>query len=127
MSTPVVFASPLGALVSGRPLRLIIGLILLTNGLFPALWILFTSLKLEPESGAAAQSATATAAAAAAAVATAAAAATAAAQRSCAPFEHSGRHYVYVTLLPLPLIAARRKLFRPAPTMCTAAHAATPN
>lgn len=49
MSTPVVSASPLGALVSGKPLRLIIGLILLTNGLFPAVWILFTSLKLEPE------------------------------------------------------------------------------
>lgn len=49
MSTAAVSASPIGALVSGRPLRLIVGLILLVNGLFPALWILFTSLKLEPE------------------------------------------------------------------------------
>jgi multiple sugar transport system permease protein len=34
---------------SGTPLRLIIALILLVNGLFPAIWILFTSLKTEAE------------------------------------------------------------------------------
>lgn len=33
----------------GRALRLLVGLVLLTNGLFPALWILFTSLKTEAE------------------------------------------------------------------------------
>jgi multiple sugar transport system permease protein len=44
MST-VAFRSPL----HGRPLRLVAGFILLVNGLFPALWILLTSLKLEPE------------------------------------------------------------------------------
>lgn len=41
-------ASPTSFL-SGRPLRLIVALILLVNGLFPALWILFTSLKSEAE------------------------------------------------------------------------------
>jgi multiple sugar transport system permease protein len=35
--------------LSGTPLRLVVGFILLINGLFPALWILLTSLKLEPE------------------------------------------------------------------------------
>lgn len=35
--------------LSGRPLRLLVGGILIINGLFPALWILFTSLKGEPE------------------------------------------------------------------------------
>lgn len=34
---------------SGRPLRLIIAAILVVNGLFPALWILLTSLKTEAE------------------------------------------------------------------------------
>lgn len=37
------------ALFSGRPLRLIVAAILLINGLFPAVWILFTSLKTEGE------------------------------------------------------------------------------
>jgi trehalose/maltose transport system permease protein len=41
----VLSRSPL----SGTPLRLVVGLVLLINGLFPALWILLTSLKLEPE------------------------------------------------------------------------------
>lgn len=36
-------------LFSGTPLRIIVALILLVNGLFPALWILFTSLKTEAE------------------------------------------------------------------------------
>lgn len=36
-------------LLSGTPLRLLIGGVLLINGLFPALWILFTSLKTEAE------------------------------------------------------------------------------
>lgn len=35
--------------LSGKPLRLIAAGILLINGLFPALWILFTSLKTEAE------------------------------------------------------------------------------
>lgn len=35
--------------LSGKPLRVIIGLILVVNGMFPALWILFTSLKTEAE------------------------------------------------------------------------------
>jgi multiple sugar transport system permease protein len=35
--------------LSGMPLRLVVGFILLINGLFPALWILLTSLKLEGE------------------------------------------------------------------------------
>jgi multiple sugar transport system permease protein len=38
-----------GSPLSGTPLRLLVGFILLVNGLFPALWILLTSLKLEPE------------------------------------------------------------------------------
>ena len=37
------------SIFSGTSLRLIVALILLTNGLFPALWILFTSLKTEGE------------------------------------------------------------------------------
>lgn len=41
-ATPVSF-------LSGRPLRFAVGGILILNGLFPALWILFTSLKGEPE------------------------------------------------------------------------------
>ncbi|MDF0695477.1 carbohydrate ABC transporter permease [Rhizobium sp. MC63] len=35
--------------LSGRPLRVIAAGILLVNGMFPALWILFTSLKTEAE------------------------------------------------------------------------------
>jgi multiple sugar transport system permease protein len=35
--------------LSGKPLRILIGLILVINGMFPALWILFTSLKTEAE------------------------------------------------------------------------------
>jgi multiple sugar transport system permease protein len=38
-----------GSRLSGRPLRFIAAAILLVNGLFPALWILFTSLKTEAE------------------------------------------------------------------------------
>jgi len=37
------------SILSGTPLRLIIGLILVVNGIFPTLWILFTSLKTEAE------------------------------------------------------------------------------
>jgi multiple sugar transport system permease protein len=37
------------SIFSGTPLRLMIGLILVVNGIFPALWILFTSLKTEAE------------------------------------------------------------------------------
>ena len=37
------------SIFSGKPLRLMIGLILVMNGIFPALWILFTSLKTESE------------------------------------------------------------------------------
>lgn len=39
----------LGSLLSGRPLSFIAAAILLVNGLFPALWIIFTSLKTEAE------------------------------------------------------------------------------
>ncbi|CAK7261131.1 MULTISPECIES: carbohydrate ABC transporter permease [unclassified Shinella] len=43
-------ASPgFSGLFSGRPLRLIAGGVLIVNGMFPALWILFTSLKTEAE------------------------------------------------------------------------------
>ena len=35
--------------LSGKPLRILIGCILVVNGMFPALWILFTSLKTEAE------------------------------------------------------------------------------
>ena len=38
-----------GSFLSGRPLRLVAATLLLVNGLFPALWILFTSLKTEGE------------------------------------------------------------------------------
>jgi multiple sugar transport system permease protein len=37
------------SILSGTPLRILIGLILVVNGVFPALWILFTSLKTEAE------------------------------------------------------------------------------
>ncbi len=37
------------SLFSGKPLRILIGFILVENGMFPALWILFTSLKTEAE------------------------------------------------------------------------------
>jgi multiple sugar transport system permease protein len=37
------------SIFSGTPLRILIGLILVVNGIFPALWILFTSLKTEAE------------------------------------------------------------------------------
>lgn len=37
------------SILSGKPLRILIGLILVMNGIFPALWILFTSLKTEAE------------------------------------------------------------------------------
>lgn len=37
------------SLLSGSPLRILIGQILVMNGVFPALWILFTSLKTEGE------------------------------------------------------------------------------
>ncbi|ANY78534.1 sugar ABC transporter permease [Microvirga ossetica] len=37
------------SLLSGKPLRILIGCILVVNGMFPALWILFTSLKTEAE------------------------------------------------------------------------------
>lgn len=41
--------TPSGGFLSGRPLRLIAAALLVINGLFPALWILFTSLKTEGE------------------------------------------------------------------------------
>lgn len=47
MSTPVL--SGFNAVFTGKPLRLIAASILLVNGLFPAIWILFTSLKTERE------------------------------------------------------------------------------
>ncbi|NBJ10529.1 carbohydrate ABC transporter permease [Microvirga arsenatis] len=37
------------SILSGKPLRILIGFILVVNGMFPALWILFTSLKTEAE------------------------------------------------------------------------------
>jgi multiple sugar transport system permease protein len=37
------------SIFSGKPLRILIGLILVLNGIFPAIWILFTSLKTEAE------------------------------------------------------------------------------
>jgi trehalose/maltose transport system permease protein len=37
------------SIFSGRPLRILIGFVLVMNGMFPALWILFTSLKTEAE------------------------------------------------------------------------------
>ncbi|MCP3384913.1 carbohydrate ABC transporter permease [Bradyrhizobium sp. CCGUVB4N] len=47
MSTAV--ASTLNSVLSGKPLRAIAALILVVNGLFPALWILLTSFKTEAE------------------------------------------------------------------------------
>ncbi|MGE6742633.1 carbohydrate ABC transporter permease [Allorhizobium pseudoryzae] len=44
-----VTASGPQSVLSGKPLRLIAAAILLVNGMFPALWILFTSLKTEAE------------------------------------------------------------------------------
>ncbi|HEU0222477.1 MAG TPA: carbohydrate ABC transporter permease [Paracoccaceae bacterium] len=46
---PTQASSSTPSLFAGRPLRLIVALILMVNGLFPALWILFTSLKTEGE------------------------------------------------------------------------------
>jgi multiple sugar transport system permease protein len=37
------------SLLTGKPLRILVALILIVNGMFPALWILFTSLKTEAE------------------------------------------------------------------------------
>jgi multiple sugar transport system permease protein len=42
-------ASEKSSLLSGKPLRIFVAFVLLMNGLFPALWILFTSLKTESE------------------------------------------------------------------------------
>ncbi|MDA9406130.1 carbohydrate ABC transporter permease [Bradyrhizobium sp. CCBAU 45384] len=42
-------ASTFDSALSGRPLRAIAALILIVNGLFPALWILLTSFKTEAE------------------------------------------------------------------------------
>lgn len=42
-------ASTLGSALSGKPLRAIAALVLVVNGLFPALWILLTSFKTEAE------------------------------------------------------------------------------
>ena len=47
MSTAV--ASTLNSVLSGKPLRAIAALVLVVNGLFPALWILLTSFKTEAE------------------------------------------------------------------------------
>jgi multiple sugar transport system permease protein len=48
--TVMISSTPARAsLLSGTPLRILIGLILVVNGMFPALWILFTSLKTETE------------------------------------------------------------------------------
>ena len=44
-----VVASRLGSALSGKPLRAIAALVLVVNGLFPALWILLTSFKTEAE------------------------------------------------------------------------------
>jgi len=41
--------STLGSALSGKPLRAIAALVLVINGLFPALWILLTSFKTEAE------------------------------------------------------------------------------
>ncbi|MGU3576170.1 carbohydrate ABC transporter permease [Brucellaceae bacterium C25G] len=48
MST-VTTSSGFNALFTGKPLRFIAATVLLVNGMFPALWILFTSLKTEAE------------------------------------------------------------------------------
>lgn len=45
----VVSSSGLNSLFTGKPLRLIAAVVLLVNGMFPALWILLTSLKTEAE------------------------------------------------------------------------------
>ncbi|MEH7871326.1 carbohydrate ABC transporter permease [Rhizobium laguerreae] len=45
----MTLASGSTSLLSGKPLRLVAAGILLINGMFPALWILFTSLKTESE------------------------------------------------------------------------------
>lgn len=47
MNTRSVSSRP--KFLSGTPLRLVVASVLLVNGLFPALWILFTSLKTEAE------------------------------------------------------------------------------
>ncbi|MCP3446022.1 carbohydrate ABC transporter permease [Bradyrhizobium sp. CCGUVB14] len=47
MSTAV--ASTLNSVLSGKPLRAIAALVLVVNGLFPAVWILLTSFKTEAE------------------------------------------------------------------------------
>jgi multiple sugar transport system permease protein len=47
MNNPIL--SGFNSIFSGKPLRLIAASVLLINGLFPALWILFTSLKTERE------------------------------------------------------------------------------
>ena len=47
MSTAIFSGS--SGFLSGKPLRFIAAGILLVNGMFPALWILFTSLKTEAE------------------------------------------------------------------------------
>lgn len=47
MSTTIAAGST--SFLSGKPLRFIAAGILLVNGMFPALWILFTSLKTEAE------------------------------------------------------------------------------
>lgn len=50
MTTAQSVASPAGGpMLSGKPLRFLVGAILVVNGMFPALWILFTSLKTEAE------------------------------------------------------------------------------
>lgn len=47
MTTDAISRS--GSLLSGKPLRVLAALILIVNGLFPALWILLTSFKTEAE------------------------------------------------------------------------------
>ncbi|WBL81380.1 carbohydrate ABC transporter permease [Bradyrhizobium xenonodulans] len=47
MSTAIFSAA--GSVLSGKPLRAIAALVLVVNGLFPALWILLTSFKTEAE------------------------------------------------------------------------------
>jgi multiple sugar transport system permease protein len=49
MTTITDTAPQAGPILSGKPLRLLVGFILIVNGMFPALWILFTSLKTEAE------------------------------------------------------------------------------
>lgn len=45
----IVTSTGVPSILSGRPLRLFAAAALLINGMFPALWILFTSLKTEAE------------------------------------------------------------------------------